>query len=50
MQQQKQHEANLPALPLKDTRARVCQLVVRSKEAKLATKDRLELASRKACS
>ena len=49
VQQQKRHEANLPALPLKDARARVRQLEVRSKETELAIKEReLELASRKA--
>ena len=47
VQQQKGHEANLSALPLKEARARVCQLEVRSKETELAIKDReLELASR----
>ena len=49
MQQQKRYEANLPALPLEDARARVRQLEVRSKETELAIKEReLELASRKA--
>ena len=36
VQQQKRHEANLPALPLEDARARVRQLEVRSKETELA--------------
>ena len=49
MQQQKRHEANMPALPLEEARARVRQLEVRSKETELAIKNReLELASRKA--
>ena len=49
MQQQKQHEANLPALPLKDMCTHVCQLEVCSKETELAIKElELKLASRKA--
>ena len=49
VQQQKWHEASLPALPPEDTRARVRQLEVRPKDMELAIMEcELELASRKA--